>query len=146
MLGYCLVWAPRPYARVLGRRIWRAHIISSSWVWFLWMLYPVCWGVSEGANIIAPDSEFIFYGILDCCLVPITCAGFLALHWRIDPVLLGLEMRGFEDPIRTNQSLVFASGALQIKNSGTFSQPDRHSENRYAVESTNLENESSVIF
>lgn len=146
MLGYCLVWNPRPYARVLGRRIRRAHIISSSWIWFLWVLYPVCWGLSEDGNVIAPDSEFIFYGVLDCCLIPITCACFLALHWRIDPFLLGLEMRGCKDPLRANQGLVFASGALQIKNNRTFSQPNRHSENRYGVESNNPENGPSIIF
>lgn len=29
---------------------------------FLWMLYPVCWALSEGANVISPTSEMIFYG------------------------------------------------------------------------------------
>lgn len=74
------------------------------------MLYPVCCGISEGGNLIAPDSESIFYGILDCCLIPITCAVFLALHWRIDPVLLGLYMRTFNDPVGGYQQPVTASG------------------------------------
>lgn len=77
------------------------------------MLYPVCWGISEGGNLITPDSEFIFYGILDCCLIPITCAVFLALHWGVDPVLLGLYMRTFNDPVDGYQQPVTASGALQ---------------------------------
>jgi bacteriorhodopsin len=68
-------------------------------VWFLWMLYPVCWGLSEGGNVIAPDSEFIFYGILDCGLIPLTSALFLASHWRIDPARLGLRLRTYDDPI-----------------------------------------------
>lgn len=76
------------------------------------MLYPVCWGISEGGNVIAPDSEFIFYGILDCCLIPVTCALFLALHWRIDPLRLGLYMRNCNDPIDRYQPPM-ASGALQ---------------------------------
>lgn len=31
----------------------------------VWLLYPVCWGLSEGGNVITPDSEAVFYGILD---------------------------------------------------------------------------------
>lgn len=31
----------------------------------VWILYPVCWGLSEGGNVIQPDSEAAFYGILD---------------------------------------------------------------------------------
>lgn len=29
------------------------------------ILYPVCWGLSEGGNVIQPDSEGVFYGVLD---------------------------------------------------------------------------------
>lgn len=99
LVGYFLIWTPRRYASALGKDIKRIHIITAGWVWFLWMLYPVCWGISEGGNVIAPDSEFIFYGILDCCLIPITSAGFLFLHWRTDPARLGLRMRSYDDPI-----------------------------------------------
>ncbi|RLV93146.1 30 kDa heat shock protein [Spathaspora sp. JA1] len=31
----------------------------------VWVLYPICWGLSEGGNRIQPDSEAVFYGILD---------------------------------------------------------------------------------
>ncbi|EGW34822.1 uncharacterized protein SPAPADRAFT_53224 [Spathaspora passalidarum NRRL Y-27907] len=31
----------------------------------VWILYPICWGLSEGGNVIQPDSEAAFYGILD---------------------------------------------------------------------------------
>lgn len=31
----------------------------------VWLLYPICWGLSEGGNVIQPDSEAVFYGILD---------------------------------------------------------------------------------
>jgi bacteriorhodopsin len=99
LAGYYLIWTPRRYASALGRDIKRIHIITSGWVWFLWMLYPACWGISEGGNVISPNSEFIFYGILDCHLIPITSALFLALHWKIDPARLGLRMRSYDDPI-----------------------------------------------
>lgn len=31
----------------------------------LLVLYPVCWALSEGGNVIQPDSEVVFYGVLD---------------------------------------------------------------------------------
>ncbi|KAK6457895.1 plasma membrane heat shock protein [Scheffersomyces xylosifermentans] len=44
----------------------------------VWILYPIAWGLSEGGNKIQPDSEAVFYGILDLItflVVP------LALTW-----------------------------------------------------------------
>jgi hypothetical protein len=63
------------------------------------MCFPICWGIGEGGNVISPDSSFIFYGVLDCCLIPLTSAFFLASHWRIDPTRLGLRARGYDDPL-----------------------------------------------
>lgn len=71
---------------------------------------------------------------------------FLALHWSIDPVTLGLEIRGFEDPIRANQMPVFASGALQVDNSGTFSHLTHHSGHRYGVEPDSTGNMPLIVF
>jgi bacteriorhodopsin len=83
----------------MGKDVAFVHKITTAWVWFLWMLYPVCWGISEGGNVIAPDSEFIFFGILDCMLIPVTTAFLLFRHWTIDPERLGLRMRTYNDPI-----------------------------------------------
>lgn len=61
--------------------------------------YPIAWGLSEGGNVIASDSEAIFYGILDLLAKP----GFGALliwgHRNIDPARLGLKIH---DPSETN--------------------------------------------
>jgi len=99
LLGYYLVFAPRRYATALGSDIGRIHISGAGWIWFLWMLYPICWGVSEGGNVIPPDSELIFYGILDVLLIPVTSAVFLFQHWRVDPARLGLRLRSYDDPV-----------------------------------------------
>lgn len=110
LVGYSLIWIPRKFASALGGDIKRIHIITAGWVWCLWMLYPVCWGISEGANVIAPDYEFVFYGILDCLLIPVTSAAFLVLHWNVDPARLGLRMRSYDDPV-TRGGLQAAVGA-----------------------------------
>lgn len=109
---YSLVWTPRGYAKALGREVQLAHIILACWISFLWMLYPICWGVSEGGNVIPPDSEFIFYGILDCCLIPITCGALLWLHRTIDPGQLGLYIRTYNDPVVGRRDAAFVSGGL----------------------------------
>lgn len=98
LIGYQLIWEPRRFARQLGKRIQFTHHVSSAWVLLLWAGYPVCWGISEGGNVISPDSEFIFYGVLDCCLIPITAAFFLTLHWAVQPDFLGLRIRTYDDP------------------------------------------------
>ncbi|KAI1612923.1 hypothetical protein EDD36DRAFT_465068 [Exophiala viscosa] len=99
LVGYHLVWLPRAYARNLGVDVLRAHTSISAWVWFLLGLYPICWGVSEGGNVIAPDSELVFYGVLDILLMPVTFGYFLFVHWNIDPARLGLSLRTYEDPL-----------------------------------------------
>lgn len=83
------------------------------------MAYPACWGVSEGANVISPDSEFIFYGVLDCNLIPFTAFVFLGLHWRIDPARLGLTMRSYDDPIVNYRSTYMAGGGVLAEKKDT---------------------------
>ncbi|KAL6247586.1 hypothetical protein RBB50_005932 [Rhinocladiella similis] len=99
LVGYNLIWLPRKYASSLGLDIARIHNISSGFIWCVWGLYPICWGVSEGGNVIPPDSELIYYGILDCLLLPVLFSYFLWAHWNIDPARLGLALRSYEDPL-----------------------------------------------
>ncbi|KAL3233458.1 Glutathione-independent glyoxalase HSP31 [Nakaseomyces bracarensis] len=58
-------------------------ILSMLIVW----AYFICWGVSEGGNKIQPDSEAIFYGILDLCIFGILPAYlvFITNHYGIWP-------------------------------------------------------------
>ncbi|ODV62406.1 opsin family protein [Ascoidea rubescens DSM 1968] len=39
--------------------------IGAGLVFLLWILYPIAWALSEGGNVIEPDSEQAFYGVLD---------------------------------------------------------------------------------
>lgn len=60
-------------------------------------LYPVAWGICEGGNVISPDSEAIFYGILDVFAKPVFTALLLFGHRNIDPARLGLHLRDYND-------------------------------------------------
>lgn len=62
---------------------------------FLWFLYPIAWGICEGGNVIAPDSEAVFYGILDLLAKPVFGALLLWGHRGIDPGRLGRESFSF---------------------------------------------------
>lgn len=50
---------------------------------FIWMLYPIAWGLCEGGNVISSDSEAVFYGILDFCAKPIFSLMLLRGHRQI---------------------------------------------------------------
>jgi hypothetical protein len=63
---------------------------------FLWILYPIAWGVSEGGNVIAPDSEAVFYGILDFLAKPVFGALLIWGHKDIDLARLGLNIRDYD--------------------------------------------------
>lgn len=43
----------------------------------LLMLYFICWALSEGANVIQPDSEMVFYGVLDVIFFAIVSPSLL---------------------------------------------------------------------
>ena len=64
-VAFSILWDGRAYARVMGADILRTYSILAAWTVLLWTVYPIIWGVSEGGNVIAPDSEAVAYGVLD---------------------------------------------------------------------------------
>jgi len=93
---YHLVWESRLHARKFGRDVERCFLMCGSLTAFLWILYPIAWGVCEGANLLAPDSEAVFYGVLDFLAKPIFGALLLWGHRDIDPARLGLAIRDYD--------------------------------------------------
>jgi len=57
---------------------------------FLFFVYPVAWALAEGGNVIQPDSEFIFYGILDLCLFVVLGTVFQFMVRNLDFTALGI--------------------------------------------------------
>jgi len=93
---YQLVWEARLHARAYGRDIERAFTICGSMTAFLWILYPIAWGICEGGNLISPDSEAVFYGVLDFLAKPIFGALLVWGHRNIDPARLGLAIKDYD--------------------------------------------------
>lgn len=50
----------------------------------LWTVYPIIWGVGEGANILSVDGEILGYAILDILAKPVFGFWLLFTHSRMD--------------------------------------------------------------
>ncbi|KKY22067.1 putative opsin-like protein [Diplodia seriata] len=99
---YQLAWEARIHANHLGNDVGRTFLLCGSLTTILWICYPIAWGVCEGGNVIAPDSEAVFYGVLDLLAKPVFGALLIWGHRNIDPARLGLRIRDYdEDPAVT---------------------------------------------
>lgn len=49
----------------------RDYLILAAWANFLWLMYPIAWGLSDGGNRIGVVAGFIWFGILDVLLIPV---------------------------------------------------------------------------
>lgn len=90
---YALLIDGRNHARALGGSVSRTYNICGVLTIFVWFLYPIAWGLAEGGNVIHPDSEAIFYGILDIIAKPVFTFILLWGHRTIDPSALGYSIR-----------------------------------------------------
>ncbi|KAH8807283.1 hypothetical protein F5884DRAFT_856868 [Xylogone sp. PMI_703] len=107
-----LVIAGIRHASIMGGNIRSLYRILCPYIFHLWLLYPICWGISEGGNVIAPDSEQIFYGILDLLTKPVLAFILLFGHTRIDITELDLRLYDRMD----RQRLVDEKNGLHEKN------------------------------
>ncbi|KAK3330765.1 FDD123 protein [Apodospora peruviana] len=82
-----MVWDARRHAAVLGGPVYRTYLTASALLVVPWLLYPVAWGLSEGGNVIHPDSEAIFYGILDLVSKIVFGAVLLYGHRKVGPAV-----------------------------------------------------------
>ena len=96
-ITYQLIFPARKSAKGLGTHAYKAYTTSALILSVLWFLYPIAWGLADGGvcsllilfgdchanepltatgNVISPDSEMIFYGVLDVIAKPV----FLIYH------------------------------------------------------------------
>ncbi|PWY99761.1 hypothetical protein BCV70DRAFT_206752 [Testicularia cyperi] len=60
----------------LGDDFKKAYLYSAMILTGLWFLYPIAWGLADGGNVISPNGEMVFYGVLDLLAKP----GFALFH------------------------------------------------------------------
>jgi len=75
-IWWVLFGPARSTAGVIGAEYKKSFTVSAGILSFLWLGYPIAWGLADGGSYITPDSEMIFYGILDVIAKPV----FLFIH------------------------------------------------------------------
>jgi bacteriorhodopsin len=81
----------------LGPEFRKAYMRSAAYLSFIWALYPIAWGLADGANIISPDSEMIFYGILDLLAKPVFTLWHVYQISRLDYTKMQLQSGKFSE-------------------------------------------------
>lgn len=69
----------------------RDHSILAGWIGLMWLLYVIGWGVSDGGNRIGVVGGWVWFGILDVLLLPVTGFLFIVLSRRWDYGRLNLN-------------------------------------------------------
>ncbi|KAI1781110.1 family A G protein-coupled receptor-like protein [Hypoxylon cercidicola] len=74
------------YGTIAAKRVGvsRDYIILAGYVNFFWMIYPIAWGIADGGNKIGVTPGYIFYGILDILVVPVTAFAFYFMSSKWD--------------------------------------------------------------
>ncbi|WVF70347.1 hypothetical protein IAT40_005137 [Kwoniella sp. CBS 6097] len=86
-IWWVLAGPARSSAGVIGPKFQSAFTLSAAILSFLWLLYPIAWGLADGGNVISPDSEMVFYGVLDVLAKPV----FTFIHlWKLSSLDLTL--------------------------------------------------------
>ena len=57
-----LIGTARQSAYLISAEAGRAYTRGALFLIFIWMLYPIAWGLSDGGNVLKPSGEMIFYG------------------------------------------------------------------------------------
>lgn len=92
-VAYTILYEGRAYARSLGADVFRLYNILALWTVSIAFIYPIIWGVAEGGNVIAPDSEAVAYGVLDLASKVVFAAVLLWGLRNIDVERLGIHIR-----------------------------------------------------
>jgi len=146
-IWWVLLGPARSTAGIIGREYKKSFTISAALLSFLWLLYPIAWGLADGGNVISPDSEMVFYGILDILAKPVFCFIHLFLLSRLDLTALQLHSGKFsasavgsapydsekhsrhhvvENPPRQNLAAVDATNNVGAQKKGMFSRKGKY--------------------
>ncbi|CCH44173.1 putative membrane protein [Wickerhamomyces ciferrii] len=100
----------RKLAQKVGHDCYVYFLIGASIVTFLWFIYPIAFGISEGGNVIQPNSEAVFYGVLDVVLFAFYNGAFLVATNDFTLDRLGLATPEFTIIPHEKSGLSTASG------------------------------------
>ncbi|KAH9925709.1 heat shock protein 30 [Amylocystis lapponica] len=94
-IWYVLLWHAPHTTFAAGGVVRKGYYLAASYLAFMLITYPICWACSEGANVISPTSEMIWYGILDVFAGPCFLFVFLWELRGVDYNAFGLQSGKF---------------------------------------------------
>ncbi|EDO15075.1 hypothetical protein Kpol_431p2 [Vanderwaltozyma polyspora DSM 70294] len=106
----------RNLVKPIGRDVWLIFNCYYGAFMFLWFIYPVAFGISDGGNVLQPDSSSVFHGILDVLALGVMPALFVPIAYNIGLDRLGL--RGYDEGIGGMFHEKSVSGISSMRNSG----------------------------
>jgi bacteriorhodopsin len=86
-IWYHVIFPSGSSASFLGSNVGKGFRIHAIGLMFIWGLYPICWGLSEGGNVISPTGEMVFYGVLDLISKPLFLFAYI---WQVGTVDYGV--------------------------------------------------------
>ncbi|ODV70851.1 opsin family protein [Cyberlindnera jadinii NRRL Y-1542] len=63
---------------------------------FIWLVYPIAWALADGGNVIQPDSDAVFYGVLDVITFVFIPAVFFFFIYDFNLERIGLNKPEFQ--------------------------------------------------
>lgn len=87
------------FATPIGSDVKKGYTMLAAYLSFMYLLYPIAWGLSEGSNRLGITQELIFYGVLDIFTKVIFSFLLNMTHGKIDPHRLGIHLRDHDDVI-----------------------------------------------
>lgn len=97
----------------------RHHTMLGGYVAFLWLMYVICWALSDGGNVLGVTGAFIWYGILDLLLIPVLAFAFIFLSRRWDYGAMNLHFTQYGRVARGNDFPEKGVGAGHGHGAGT---------------------------
>jgi bacteriorhodopsin len=94
---FVLLWQAPHRTFAAGGVLRKGYIISSAYLAFMLVTYPICWALSEGANVISPTGEMVWYGVLDILAGPLFLFFFLWELRGVDYHVFGLHSGKYTD-------------------------------------------------
>ena len=97
LIRYVLLWHGPRTTFAAGGAFRTGYIAAAGFLSFMLLTYPICWALSEGANVISPTSEMIWYGILDVITGPVFLLFYLFQLRTVDYSSFGFQSGKFTD-------------------------------------------------
>jgi len=83
----------RVTAKAKGSKVGKFFVAISTFTLVLWTLYPIVWGIADGARLVSVDTEIIAYAVLDVLAKVGFGSWLLAVHASMPET--GVTLGGF---------------------------------------------------